>query len=58
VPRLPKQLDRYQPVVDSLLAKEPADRYASATAFLEALNIARNGNPGSNSARTNPTGSK
>lgn len=58
VPRLPKQLDRYQPIVESLLAKEPADRYASATAFLEALNIARNGNSNSNSSRSNPPGSK
>jgi serine/threonine protein kinase len=58
VPRLAKPLDRYQPVVDGLLAKEPADRYASATAFLEALNIARNGNTNSNSARSNALGSK
>lgn len=58
VPRLPKPLERYQPVVDSLLAKEPADRYASATAFLEALNIARNGSSNSNIARSNPLGSK
>ncbi len=58
VPRLPKHLDRYQIVVDSLLAKEPAHRYASATAFLEALNIARNGHSSSNSARSNPPGSK
>jgi serine/threonine-protein kinase PpkA len=58
VPRLPKQLDRYQPVVDSLLAKEPADRYPSAAAFLEALNTARNGNSNPNIARSNPLGSK
>jgi serine/threonine-protein kinase PpkA len=58
VPRLPKHLDRYQAVVDGLLAKEPADRYASASVFLEALNIARNGNSNSNSARSNALGSK
>jgi hypothetical protein len=38
VPRLPAHVDRYQPVVERLLAKDPVDRYASAMAFLEALN--------------------
>jgi tRNA A-37 threonylcarbamoyl transferase component Bud32/ActR/RegA family two-component response regulator len=40
VPRLRKHLTRYQPIVDRLLAKDPAGRYASALAFLEALNAA------------------
>src|SRR5690606_5111454 len=30
VPRLPAELERYQPLVDTLMAKEPADRPASA----------------------------
>jgi serine/threonine-protein kinase PpkA len=40
VPRLPQHLGRYQPVVDRLLAKDPADRYVSALTFLEALTAA------------------
>jgi serine/threonine-protein kinase PpkA len=40
VPRLPKHLSRYQPIVDRLLAKEPGGRYASALKFLEALSAA------------------
>ncbi|MBS0374934.1 MAG: protein kinase [Proteobacteria bacterium] len=36
-PRLPKPYARYQPLLDSLLAKRPPDRPASAAAFLEAL---------------------
>ena len=37
VPRLPQRVLRYQPIIDRLLAKDPADRYASATSFLEDL---------------------
>ena len=37
VPRLPQRVLRYQPIIDRLLAKEPADRYPSATLFLEDL---------------------
>jgi serine/threonine-protein kinase PpkA len=37
VPRLPQHVLRYQPIIDRLLAKEPADRYPSATLFLEDL---------------------
>jgi tRNA A-37 threonylcarbamoyl transferase component Bud32 len=37
VPRLPKPLSRYQPIVDRLLAKEPRDRYPSAAMFLDDL---------------------
>ncbi len=37
VPRLPEHLDRYQPIVDLLLAKDPSDRYPSATQFIEGL---------------------
>jgi serine/threonine protein kinase len=38
IPRLPPHVRRYQIVVDRLLAKNPADRYASAAHFLEGLN--------------------
>jgi serine/threonine-protein kinase PpkA len=38
IPRLPPHVRRYQIVVDRLLAKNPADRYASAAEFLESLN--------------------
>ncbi|MEP6549035.1 MAG: serine/threonine-protein kinase [Gammaproteobacteria bacterium] len=37
VPRLPQRVARYQAIVDRLLAKEPADRYASASLFLSDL---------------------
>ena len=37
VPRLPQRVLRYQPIIDRLLAKEPADRYPSAALFLEDL---------------------
>jgi predicted Ser/Thr protein kinase len=38
VPRLPARVARYQPIIDRLLAKSPADRYATAGAFLIDLN--------------------
>ena len=38
VPRLPARVARYQPLIDRLLAKAPADRYATAAAFLLDLN--------------------
>jgi tRNA A-37 threonylcarbamoyl transferase component Bud32 len=37
VPRLPQRVERYQPIIDRLLAKEPGDRYASAALFLKDL---------------------
>src|SRR6202165_1068594 len=37
VPRLPQRVLRYQPIIDRLLAKDPVDRYPSATLFLEDL---------------------
>jgi tRNA A-37 threonylcarbamoyl transferase component Bud32 len=37
VPRLPQRVLRYQPIIDRLLAKDPADRYPSAVLFLEDL---------------------
>jgi serine/threonine protein kinase len=37
VPRLPQRVLRYQPIIDRLLAKDPADRYSSAALFLEDL---------------------
>jgi len=38
IPRLPERVARYQPLIDRLLAKAPADRYATAAAFLLDLN--------------------
>jgi tRNA A-37 threonylcarbamoyl transferase component Bud32 len=38
VPRLPARVARYQPLIDRLLAKAPADRYPTAAAFLLDLN--------------------
>ncbi len=37
VPRLPQHVLRYQPIMDRLLAKDPADRYPSASLFLDDL---------------------
>jgi tRNA A-37 threonylcarbamoyl transferase component Bud32 len=37
VPRLPQRVLRYQPIIDRLLAKNPADRYPSAVWFLDDL---------------------
>lgn len=37
IPQLAGELDIYQPLLDRLLAKEPADRYATAGELLEAL---------------------
>jgi tRNA A-37 threonylcarbamoyl transferase component Bud32/ActR/RegA family two-component response regulator len=40
VPVLPPAQSRYQPLIDGLLAKRPDDRFASASQFLDALNVA------------------
>jgi len=40
VPALPPAFAHHQPVIDTMLAKQPADRYASAALFLEALDLA------------------
>ncbi len=37
IPRLPKKLDRFQFVIDGLLAKQPEQRYQSAEQVLEVL---------------------
>jgi tRNA A-37 threonylcarbamoyl transferase component Bud32 len=37
VPRLPQRVLRYQPIIDRLLAKDPNDRYSSASLFLDDL---------------------
>ena len=37
VPRLPQRVMHYQPIVDRLMAKRPADRYPSAASFLNDL---------------------
>jgi tRNA A-37 threonylcarbamoyl transferase component Bud32/ActR/RegA family two-component response regulator len=39
-PRLPEQLSRFQPVLDRLLAKRPAERWPSARAVVDALTAA------------------
>jgi serine/threonine-protein kinase PpkA len=36
-PELPAQLQRFQPVLEKMMAKDPAQRYASATALLDEL---------------------
>lgn len=43
VPRLPEPHSRYQPVLDKLLAKDPARRYKDAEAFRQALRKLRSG---------------
>jgi ActR/RegA family two-component response regulator len=40
VPALPRALAHHQPVIDTLLAKQSTDRYASAAEFLAALDAA------------------
>lgn len=42
VPRMDGDAGRFQPLIDRLLAKRPADRFQSATDFLQAL---KGGNP-------------
>jgi serine/threonine protein kinase len=37
VPRLPQQLEDYQPLIDGMLAKDPADRLQNADAVLAAI---------------------
>ena len=37
IPRLPEQLDRFQGIIDKLLAKNPDDRYSSAMDLITAL---------------------
>ena len=37
VPALPPRHERFQPVLDRMMAKDPAQRYPSATALLDAL---------------------
>src|SRR5882672_7067037 len=37
VPRLPRHVLRYQPIIDRLMAKDPDERYPTATLFLEDL---------------------
>jgi serine/threonine protein kinase len=41
VPRLPERLQRYQPIIERLLAKNPQDRFPDAGQFLAALDGAR-----------------
>jgi len=51
VPQLPAHRSRYQSVVDRLLAKDPADRYASAAEFLLALRTAFRPSPAGSPAK-------
>jgi serine/threonine protein kinase len=44
-PPLPERFSSLQPVLDGLLAKEPAERFDSASAFLESLKEALRSNP-------------
>ncbi|MCB1874736.1 MAG: serine/threonine protein kinase [Chromatiales bacterium] len=37
VPHLPDELARYQPIIDRLMAKQPADRFTDANAMLRAV---------------------
>ena len=37
VPRLPRHVLRYQPIIERLMAKDPDERYPTATLFLEDL---------------------
>jgi serine/threonine protein kinase len=41
IPRLPAGLERYQPIIDSLLAKRPAERYQTASELV--VNLQRVG---------------
>ncbi len=43
VPTLPAPLDRFQPALDRLLAKEPEERFASAEELVEAIQDAATG---------------
>jgi serine/threonine-protein kinase PpkA len=37
IPRLPEELNRFQGIVDKLMAKKPEDRYSSARELIQAL---------------------
>ncbi|RKZ49782.1 MAG: hypothetical protein DRQ58_01140 [Gammaproteobacteria bacterium] len=37
IPKLPEGLNRFQEVIDNLMAKDPADRYSSANELIQAL---------------------
>ena len=39
IPRLPPESAHLQPLVDRLLAKQPGERFQSATEFLQALDV-------------------
>ena len=45
VPQLPASMTQYQPVIERLLAKKPAQRFNSADDFLEALTTAADAAP-------------
>ena len=37
IPRLPEELNRFQDIIDKLMAKKPDDRYSSASELIQAL---------------------
>ncbi len=43
LPELPLKLKKYQPILDNLLAKEPADRYQSADALIRDIELIQSG---------------
>jgi len=43
IPRLPEEFERYQPLIDTLLAKQPDDRYADAQALINAIDRVEGG---------------
>ena len=43
IPRLPTQLSRYQFIIDKAMAKDPDDRYQSASEFIHVLEAAEQG---------------
>ncbi len=45
LPRLPQRLAQWQPILDRLLAKRPAERFASAGALIQAVRAAQTARP-------------
>ena len=43
IPRLPPRLSRYQHIIDKAMAKDPDDRYQSASHFIQVLEAAERG---------------
>ncbi len=43
IPKLPKDLHKYQSIIDKAMAKDPNDRYQSAEELIEVINLAEEG---------------